>query len=150
MRIGDVLKSGKVENKTKNTDTIKNNSIIKSLFSAEMLQQENEADRYKQEIEELRKEIEIVGDSIEKEPTIPNFQHFRNILSRLAKRINSEAYRLEKCGGTPQNPRYYEIITTIDFEADALYNLIIREQKNNMAITAKVICIKGLVVDLIS
>lgn len=150
MRIGDVLKSSKVENKTKNTDTIKNNSIIKSLFSAEMLQQENEADRYKQEIEELRKEIEIVGDSIEKEPTIPNFQHFRNILSRLAKRINSEAYRLEKCGGTPQNPRYYEIITTIDFEADALYNLIIREQKNNMAITAKVISIKGLVVDLIS
>ena len=150
MRIGDVLKSSKVENKTKKTETTKNSSIIKSLFSAEMLQQENEADKYKQEIDELRKEIEIVGDSIENEPTIPNFKLFRNILSRLAKRINSEAYRLEKCGGTPQNPRYYEIITTINFEADALFNLIIREQKNNMAITAKVIGIKGLVVDLIS
>ena len=150
MRIGDVLKSSKIENKSKKTDINKNSSIINSLFSAEMLQQENEADKYKQEIDELRKEIEIAGDSIEKEPTIPNFKLFRNILSRLAKRINSEAYRLEKCGGTPHNPRYYEIITTINFEADALYNLIIREQKNNMAITAKVIGIKGLVVDLMS
>ena len=150
MRILDVLTTRKVETKTKGTLSTNNCPLVQTLFSAEMLQQENEVERYGREIDGLRKEIEIAGDTLEKEPTIPNFKHFRDILSRLAKRISTEAYRLEKCGGTPQNPRYYEIITTINFEADKLYNLIIHEQKHNMAITAKVIGIKGLVVDLIT
>jgi uncharacterized protein YaaR (DUF327 family) len=120
------------------------------LFSAELLQQENEIDGYGREVAGLRKEIETAGEELVKEPTISNFKQFRDILSRLAKRINTEAYRLEKCGGTPQNPRYYEIITTINVEAEMLYKLIIQEQKSNMAITAKVIGIKGLVVDLIT
>jgi len=71
-------------------------------------------------------------------------------LSTLAKRVNTEAYRLDKVGGTPQNPRYYEIITVINREADILYNLIVKENKDTMAITAKVIGIKGLVVDLVT
>ena len=48
------------------------------------------------------------------------------------------------------NPRYYEIITVIDKEADKLYELVVKEQKDRMAITASVIGIKGLVVDLIT
>jgi len=64
--------------------------------------------------------------------------------------VNAEAYRLDKIGGTPQNPRYHEIITVIDREADQLYNLIIKENKDTMAITARIIGIKGLVVDLIT
>ena len=48
------------------------------------------------------------------------------------------------------NPRYYEIITVIDREADKLYELIVKEQKDSMAITASVIGIKGLIVDLIT
>jgi uncharacterized protein YaaR (DUF327 family) len=123
---------------------------VQTLFSVEMHKQENEVNEYGQEIEVLRKEIEDVGVKLEKEPTIPNFKQFRDVLSRLAKRISAEAYYLEKSGGTPQNPRYFEIITTINFEADKLYNLIISEQKNNMAITANVIGIKGLVIDLIT
>jgi uncharacterized protein YaaR (DUF327 family) len=125
-------------------------SLVQTLFSTEMLTEERKINDYEHEIDELRKEVGTAGDNLEKEPTIPNFKHFRDILSKLAKRISTEAYRLEKCGGTPQNPRYFEIITTINVEADKLYNLVVREQKNNMAITEKVIGIKGLVVDLIT
>jgi uncharacterized protein YaaR (DUF327 family) len=150
MQIKDFLVSRKVGIKPSKTPTFNDSSSVKSLFSSELLLQENEVDGYGKEIEGLRKDIEVAGDKLEKEPTIPNFKQFRNILSKLAKRINSEAYRLDKYGGTPQNPRYYEIITTINSEADKLYNLIIQEQKNNMAITAKVIGIKGLVIDLLS
>lgn len=64
--------------------------------------------------------------------------------------MNAEAYRLDKFGGTPQNPLYYEIITVINREADNLYNLIVKENKDPMAITAKVTDIKWLVVDLIT
>jgi len=150
MRILDVLTSRKIETKKTNTSSANNGSVARALFSTEMLQQDKEVNGYNQEIDELRKEIDLAGEKLEKEPTIPNFLSFRDILSRLVKRISNEAYRLDKYGGTPQNPRYFEIITTINLEADKLYNLIIHEQKNNMAITEKVIGIKGLVVDLIT
>jgi len=92
----------------------------------------------------------VAGEKLECEPTLTNFKQFRELLSRLAKRINNEAYRLDKVGGTPLNPRYFEIITVIDKEADKLYELVIKEQKDRMSITAAVIGIKGLVVDLIT
>lgn len=150
MRIQDLIPSRKVEKHSKSSNATSNNSLIRTLFSTEMLQQEKGADGFDKEIDMLRKDMEAAGEKLENEPTIPNFRQFRDILSSLAKRITTEAYRLEKCGGTSQNPRYFEIITTINGEADKLYNLIIQEQKNNMAITAKVIGIKGLVVDLIT
>ena len=120
-----------------------------SLFDRELAVHDQSAQSPELEIDVLRKEIEESGEKLEKEPTLPNFTRFRDALSRLAKRINSEAYKLEKFGGTATNPRYYEIITVIDREADRLYELIMQEHKNRMAITAKVIGIKGLVVDLV-
>lgn len=150
MRIKSNFSSRDIDSNTKNKSSLNNFSSIKSDFYTAILQNESVIDEYEKEISGLRKEIEEAGGKLEKEPTIPNFKHFRETLSKLAKRITKEAYRLEKYGGTSQSPRYYEIITTINYEADKLYNLIIHDQKNNMAITAKVIGIKGLVVDLIS
>lgn len=120
-----------------------------SLFDKELSVHENSEDSTENDIVTLRHEIETTGDILDKDPTVPNFTRFRDALSKLAKKINGEAYRLEKFGGTPQNPRYYEIITIINREADRLYELIMQEQKNRLAITAKVIGIKGLVVDLV-
>lgn len=120
------------------------------LFTSELSKSQHEMGNYEQGVDDLRKEIERSGEKLEKEPNLENFRAFRELLSRMAKRISSEAYRLEKIGGTAQNPRYYEIITVINSEADRLYNLIVHEQRNRMAITAKVIGIKGLVVDLIT
>lgn len=151
MRIDELVPKRKIAGETKDTNRPQKSSIITSLFSLELHQKEMETTTsYELEIEEYRKEIDYTGDMLEKEPTIGNFTRYRDALSKLAKRITNEAYRLEKCGGTPQNPRYFEIITTINAEADKLYNLIVQKQKNNMAITAKVIGIKGLVVDLIT
>jgi uncharacterized protein len=120
------------------------------LFSSELNKSQHEMSNYEHDVDELRQEIELSGEKLEKEPNLDNFRAFRELLSRMAKRISSEAYRLEKIEGTAQNPRYYEIITVINSEADRLYNLIVHEQRNRMAITAKVIGIKGLVVDLIT
>lgn len=121
-----------------------------SIFSKELQTKQLEVDSYDRDINQLRQEIDKAGEQLEKEPTLPNFKQFRALLSQLAKRVSNEAYRLEKVGGTPLNPRYYEVITVIDKEADKLYDLIIREQKDRMAITASVIGIKGLVVDLVT
>jgi len=125
-------------------------STTGSLFATELANRRTDITTYEQEVENLRHEIEMVGSRLADEPTLPNFKRFRDLLSQLAKRISSEAYRLEKIGGTPNNPRTYEIITVINAEADKLYNLIVQDNRDSMAITAKVIGIKGLVVDLVT
>jgi len=119
-------------------------------FAAELANKRSDIATYEQEMDSLRQEIEMLGDKLADEPTLPNFKRFRELLSKLVKKISHEAYRLEKIGGTPQNPRTYEIITIINAEADALYKLIVQNNRDSMAITAKVIGIKGLVVDLIT
>lgn len=121
-----------------------------SLFSSELQTKQLAADQHEQAIGELRAALDTAGEALEKEPTIQNFKRFRELLSKLAKQVSNEAYRLEKIGGTPTNPRYYEIITVIDKEADKLYELVVKEQKDRMSITASVIGIKGLVVDLVT
>jgi uncharacterized protein YaaR (DUF327 family) len=148
MRIQDTSSLKELDKNTRSTSPAK--KILSSLFATELTQQEQVAGTYQEEVETLRKEIEATGDKLAREPILANFKQFRDLLSSLAKRISTEAYRLEKFGGTPQNPRYYEVIAVIDREADALYKLIVAENRDSLAITAKVIGIKGMVVDLVT
>ena len=148
MRIQDSSSLRELDKNTKSSSPMK--KLMNSFFADELVLHEGEISSYQDDIETLRSEIEKAGIRLTKEPTLANFKLFRDLLSTLAKKVNTEAYRLDKFGGTPQNPRYYEIITVIDREADNLYNLIVRENRDSMAITAKVIGIKGLVVDLVT
>jgi uncharacterized protein YaaR (DUF327 family) len=148
MRIHDSSSLRELDKNTKSSSPVK--KIMNSFFADELSQQEESIGSYQDDVETLRAEIEKSGNQLTTEPTLANFKHFRELLSTLAKKVNTEAYRLDKVGGTPQNPRYYEIITVINREADNLYNLIVKENRDSMAITAKVIGIKGLVVDLVT
>lgn len=148
MRIQDSLTARKPDKNTKSSLPVK--SSISSLFAEELTLHKSGIASHNDDIESLRAEIEKAGSLLTTEPTLPNFTRFRDLLSKIAKKVSAEAYRLEKFGGTPQNPRYFEIITVINREADNLYNLIVKENRDSMAITAKVIGIKGLVVDLLT
>jgi len=148
MRITDSSSVRELDKNTKSSSPMK--KLLNSFFADELSHHEENVSSYQDDIETLRSDIEKAGNLLTTEPTLANFKSFRDLLSKLAKKVNVEAYRLDKFGGTPQNPRYYEIITVIDREADQLYNLIVRENKDSMAITAKVIGIKGLVVDLVT
>jgi uncharacterized protein YaaR (DUF327 family) len=148
MRIDDSSSLRELDKNTKSTSPAK--KIMNSFFADELAHKEKDAASNQDDLETLRTEIEKAGTILTDAPTLANFKHFRDLLSTLAKKVTADAYRLDKFGGTAQNPHYYETITIIDREADALYNLIVRENRDNMAITAKVIGIKGLVVDLIT
>ena len=148
MRIEDSSSIRELDKNTKSSSPMR--KVINSFFADELSHHEEDIASYVDDTEALRTEIETAGNLLTTEPTLANFKHYRDLLSKLAKRVNAEAYRLDKFGGTPQNPRYYEIITVINREADSLYNLIIKENRDTMAITAKVIGIKGLVVDLVT
>jgi uncharacterized protein YaaR (DUF327 family) len=148
MRIQDSSSLRELSKNSKSSSPVK--TVVNSLFADELRHQEDGSSAYQDDLEALRTEIEAAGTKVATEPILKNFSHYRELLSRLAKKVSAEAYRLEKIGGTPQNPRYYEIITVINKEADSLYNLIVKENRDSIAITAKVIGIKGLVVDLIT
>lgn len=148
MRIQDSSSVRELDKNTKSSSPAK--KISSSFFADELSHHEEGVASYQEAVETLRADIEKAGNLLTTKPTLANFKHFRDLLSKLAKKVNAEAYRLDKIGGTPQNPRYFEIITVIDREADSLYNLVVKENRDSMAITAKVIGIKGLVVDLVT
>lgn len=148
MRIMDSSSLQEINKNRKSNTPMK--KILNSFFADELSHHEEEADSYQDDIATLRSSIDKAGNLLTAEPTLANLKNFRDLLSTLAKRVNAEAYRLDKFGGTPQNPRYHEIITVINREADQLYNLIVKENKDTMAITARIIGIKGLVVDLVT
>lgn len=148
MRIQDSSSLRELDKNTKGSSPVK--KTMNSFFADELTHHEESVASYHDDIESLRTEIDKAGTLLTTEPTLKNFKYFRDLLSSIAKKVSAEAYRLDKFGGTPQNPRYFEIITVINREADNLYNLIVKENRDNMAITAKVIGIKGLVVDLVT
>jgi uncharacterized protein len=148
MRIDDKTTLKELDKKAAKGSSIK--KLVSGLFEKELSIKQTETDSYQSDVDQLKKEIDFYGDTLSREPTLANFKKFRELLGQLVKRVNSEAYRLEKIGGTALNPRYFEVIKVINSEAEQLHDLIVKEQRNNMAITAKVIGIKGLVVDLIT
>jgi uncharacterized protein YaaR (DUF327 family) len=148
MRIKDAPTQRQIDKKK--TPLLSPASARSSRFASALTEKRGDLDSYMHEVSELRQEIEEAGDRLEQEPSIEHFKIFRDLLSQLAKRVTTEAYRLEKIGGTPNNPRYFEIIRVINHEAEALCAAIIREQRNRMDITSRVIGLKGLVVDLLT
>jgi uncharacterized protein YaaR (DUF327 family) len=148
MRIIDSSSLRELDKNRKSSSPVKN--MISSFFADELSHHEEKLHEHQDDIDTLRSNIEKAGNLLTSDPTLANLKSFRDLLSTLAKKVNAEAYRLDKIGGTPQNPRYHEIITVINREADQLYNLIVKENKDTMAITARIIGIKGLVVDLVT
>lgn len=145
MRINDKSGSRQIDKKGKSTPAKKSADSGTSLFARKLGLVSRDSANYAGQLQELKEEIDRAGDSLEKEPTIVNFKLFRDLISAFARKVSSEAYRLEIQGSPGQ--RCHEIITIIDREADALYHLIMQEQKNHIKITAQIMKIKGLVVD---
>jgi uncharacterized protein len=144
MRINDKSGSRQVDKKTKGVALRKAVDSGGSLFAAKLSRISKDSADYAGQLQALKSEIDRAGDSLEKEPTMANFKVFRDLITSFAKKVSSEAYRLDLVG---DSQRCHEIITVIDREADELYHLIMKEQKNHIRITAQIMRIKGLVVD---
>lgn len=72
----------------------KSNSGLFSLFSSELDTKQNLISQYDSDISELRTDLDTAGQALEQEPTIKNFKRFRDLLSKVAKKVSAEAYRL--------------------------------------------------------
>ncbi|HML78300.1 YaaR family protein [Geobacter sulfurreducens] len=147
MKISDRLSSRDVDKKGKQ-ESLSRSDVSGSPFVRTLTRNRSEFETHEQELQILKDELDKVGNELEREPTIANFRTFRDLIGRITKNVTSHAYRLQRVGGTTLNPRCFEIITVIDREADNLYRLIMTENKDRLAITNKILELKGLVVDL--
>ena len=145
MRIDDELPPRGIEKKGKGAPARKTGSVVTTLFGRTLQRQEDVLDDYQNELGELKREIDRVGDNLDRDPTMANFKAFRDLLSQLSRKVLSNSYKLELVS-SPSSPRVHEIVATIDREADELYRLIMSEQKDHMKITGKIMELKGLVI----
>lgn len=148
MRIDDKSESRSVTKKGKGAATKGVAGQGNPLFAGRLTQIAKSSSEYAGELQRLKDEIDRAGEVLEQEPTIVNFKAFRGLIGAIAKKVSSEAYRIELVGGGFSG-RTHEVMTVIDKEADLLYHLIMREQKDHIRIVAQIMKIKGLVIDFL-
>ena len=148
MRINDKSGSRSIEKKGKGPATKGVGGASAPLFAGRLTQVAKSSSEYPGELQRLKDEIDKAGSVLEQEPTIVNFKAFRELIGALAKKVSAEAYRIDLVSGGFTG-RTHEVMTVIDKEADLLYHLIMREQKDHIRIISQIIKIKGLVVDFL-
>jgi uncharacterized protein YaaR (DUF327 family) len=148
MRIDEKTESRRIDKKGKGAAPKKIGAGGSALFAGRLTQVAKSSPEYAGELQRLKEEVDQAGEILEQEPTIVNFKAFREKIGILARKVSSEAYRVELVGGGLTG-RTHEVMTVIDKEADLLYHLVMREQKDHIRIVAQILKIRGLVVDFL-
>lgn len=148
MRIDEKSRSRNVAKKGKGSESRALGGSDGALFAGRLTQISKTSADYAGALQQLKEDLDKAGALLEQEPTIVNFKAFRDLIGAMARKVTAEAYRVELVGGQLTG-RSHEVITVIDKEADLLYHMVMREQKDHIKIAAQIIKIKGLVVDFL-
>lgn len=108
---------------------------------------ERESRRDRRQLEEQLAALNSAADKVDKEPTVKHFVNWRDSLAVFLRNAARQAYRVEnlKSGG-----REYEIIRTINNEADRLYHMIAGGAKERAKVAESLVKISGLIVSLLA
>lgn len=102
------------------------------------------------ELQDLRRRLDQAGEHLDRDPTIENLETFRNLIVTLTRKITAKAYRLERTPGSWNDAHTQHVIKVIDREADSLLALVMQNNQDRIRITAKILEIRGLIVDILS
>ena len=113
---------------------------------AEVLLEKEEAERNVEalELERLREQITDQGLLLDKNPTIGNFLAYRKLIQTLTQKVMARAFRLSKIN----QHRLRQVVVTIDDELAALYEELMKNEKDHLHITHAIVHIQGLVIEL--
>ena len=122
-----------------------------SLFAETLLHSDRalEGSQLRLELEGLKDRIDQAGVDLERRPTIEHLEAFRNLIITFTRKITANAYRLENLGSW-NSVNCQHILCTIDQEADTLLGLVMAQNRDRLRITAKIMEIRGLIVDVLS
>jgi len=116
-----------------------------SLFARELTRKADKIlDVDRLELEDLREELQGMGECFENEPTLVNFRIFREMIGRFARKATSLAYRVEKVND--RRGSILEMVSIIDRNADALYHLVMQGQQNRFSIASRIADINGMII----
>lgn len=104
----------------------------------------------KEELSQLQDMLDEAGSKLEQHPTSGNLEVFRVLLSNLVGKVVKGGFQVDSVGPGWHPADRHQIVRRIDEEAEGLLHLVMSEQKDRMAIARRLICIKGLVIDLVS
>jgi len=116
-----------------------------SLFARELTRKADKIlDVDRLELEDLKEELQDMGECFENEPTLGNFRIFRAMIGRFARKATSLAYRIEKVND--RRGSILELVSIIDRNADALYHLVMQGQQNRFSIASRIADINGMII----
>jgi uncharacterized protein YaaR (DUF327 family) len=142
------IKSSRTSSRTNRVIVIPNGGG--SIFARELMKVEAKNHHYnQQELERLMKNLEYAGAMLEEAPSVATYMAFRELIGKFAKAATTTAYRVEKITSTC-GPWNYEVVATINKEADLLYHMVMQRQLNRVAIASRLASIKGMIIELIA
>ena len=138
--------SGSTRIRPQNSRVIVIRNEAPSLFSRELARKEEIIlDLDSMELDDIREELQEIGESFEKDPTLANFRIFREMIGRFARKATSLAYRIEKIKGNRHNC-ILEIVSIIDRNADELYRLVMEGERDRLSLAKRIANINGMIV----
>ena len=141
-----ITATGSTRIRSRNNRVIVIRNDAPSLFSRELARKEETIlDMDRLELEDLKEELQDMGNCFEKEPSLANFRVFREMIGRFARKATSLAYRVEKLKSNSPN-RILEIVSIIDKSADELYHMVMRGQQDRFCIAGRIANINGMIV----
>lgn len=144
------LRSDRQKARTAKSEKANNKNSLS--FSDQLTQQIATGGRVtlREELGQLQDLIDKAGDKLEQHPTIGNLEVFRALLSSLLGKVVKGGFQVDSVGPGWHPADRHQIVRRIDEEAEELLHLVMSEQKDRMAIARTLVCIKGLVIDLVS
>jgi uncharacterized protein len=116
-----------------------------STFSRELARKEATIfDLDQLELDDLREDLQGMGESFENEPTLANFRIFREMIGRFAKKAISLAYRIEKIKNNRSNS-ILEIISVIDKNTDEILRMVMEGQRDRLFLASRISDINGMI-----
>jgi len=117
----------------------------------------DELEKYQREkppvdIEHLLEEIDEAGRRLANNFSVFELKHYKEALRDFLRQTQGQLYRLqEETALTRQGKtKVYHIINKIESELEDLSSLVLKQQKNHVALLSKLDHIRGLLVDLYS
>ena len=95
------------------------------------------------DLEEITAELEEAGDNLGIDPTLDNFNCFKDSIGKFAKKATSIAYCMDKILSTWQRPLV--VTRVIDEGVDYLYHNTMYGQQLNIQIASEVDDIRGMI-----
>jgi len=148
---GDVLdRKGKTARRKKTSQRSVPYEERKSVTFIEELSASYDEREAKKDLQELLDEIDRLGKKLTEEPDVDVASEYRSAVAAFIDKIIRKVYRVREINELRYTrSKVYLLVEKINSELDGLLSMVIRRERDKIAIMSKVTEIRGMLVDLL-